>query len=78
MTRDFTNVECAEFACTVIRAHAFVKGRQFDPDPAYCDLPDFLADMLHFCRQHKIDFDLALASAQGVFIAEVCEEGDAP
>jgi len=80
--QDFTNAECAEFARQAIRAHASAKasakGKQFDPNPAYCDLPDFLADLLHFCRKHNIDFDLALASARGHFTAEVAEEGGAP
>ena len=80
--QDFTNAECAEFARTVIRAHASAKacakGKQFDPNPAYCDLPDFLADLLHFCSKHNIDFDLALASARGHFTAEIAEEGGAP
>ncbi len=80
--QDFSNAECAEFARRAIRAHASdkanAKGQKYDPNPAYCDLPDFLGDLLHFCRKHNIDFDLALASARGIFTAEVAEEGGAP
>ena len=76
-TGDFTNAQRTQFAFMAIQAHTSAKGVQCDPDPAYSDLPDLLADLMHFCAQNNIDFTLALESARGHFTAEVAEEGGA-
>lgn len=49
---------------------------RYGDDEPITDVVDLLADMMHWCRYHKVNFDGTLATANGHYEAEVDEEID--
>lgn len=71
-TLDPSNDDRAQWAKVGI--DAFAKETGLDNEELETAVSDFLADLMHFCDQEKIDFNLCLSRGQGHYLEERAEE----
>jgi hypothetical protein len=71
---DSIKTDRADRITAALKAHAEATGEDFDPaDQSLTNLACFMADILHWCVKHKVDFGDAERLARTHFDEE-CED----
>jgi hypothetical protein len=69
-----TNTDRAARITAALKVHAEVTGEDFDPaDQSLTNLACLMADILHWCAKHKVDFGDAERLAR-IHFDEECED----